>query len=482
MSELNTTEQTLNVRNPRTGQYDYTLHVDLPSAVRAIAETLRQHSASWSEKTVDARCEVLGRWRAALVSRRSEIINALIVDTGRVRESEMEFDAAVNGIARWVARAPALLTPAATKNSVVPPLTLTPAPVPLGVVAVISPWNFPLLLALIDAVPALAAGCTVMIKPSEITPRFIVPFVAALTEVPELASVLHIVTGGPATGAAMIDHADCVCFTGSVPTGRLIARHAAERLIPCFLELGGKDAAIVLADADIEHAARAIAWGGLANAGQSCLSIERVFVEQPVFEAFTAALVRVVSRLRLCHPDPHVGEIGPLIAARQADTIAEQLADAYALGATALTGGSVETIDGGLWCKPTVLVNVTPEMRIMTEETFGPVLPVMACRDAAHALLLANSTEFGLSGAVFGSPALAAAVALGMQCGAISINDCALTAIVHDGEKQAFKQSGLGPTRMGDASIARFLKRRVLIENPISKAQPWWFAPPANAR
>lgn len=477
MSETVLKSETLSVRNPRTGTADYLLNADSPHSVSIIATNLRSHSAAWSALTVDARCDVLARWRDALLARRSDIVNALIVDTGRVRESEIEFDAAVNGIARWVSRAPALVVAGETKNSVVPPLTLTPATVPLGLVAVISPWNFPLLLALIDAVPALAAGCTAMIKPSEITPRFIAPFVAALREVPELAEVLHIVAGGPDTGAAMIDNADAVCFTGSVATGRIIARHCAERLIPSFLELGGKDAAIVLADADIEHAARAIAWGGLANAGQSCLSIERVFVEDAVFESFTAALARVVSTLRLCHPDPHVGEIGPLIAARQADTIAEQLADAYALGATALTGGAVETIDGGLWCKPTVLVNVTPEMRIMTEETFGPVLPVMACRDAAHALMLANSTEFGLSGAVFGSPGRAAAVALGMQCGAISINDAALTAIVHDGEKQAFKQSGLGPTRMGDASIARFLKRRVLIENPISRAQPWWFAP-----
>jgi acyl-CoA reductase-like NAD-dependent aldehyde dehydrogenase len=340
---------------------------------------------------------------------------------------------------------------------------------------VISPWNFPLLLALIDTIPALAAGCVVMLKPSEITPRFMAPLQAALDDVPRLAQVLKLVAGGPDTGRAMIDQADVVCFTGSVATGRIIARHAAARLIPCYLELGGKDAAIVLADADLGHAARAIAWGGLANAGQSCLSIERVLVETPVYEAFVEALVKEVQALRFCHPDPAVGEIGPIIAVRQAEVIREQLAEATAAGARALTGGAIREIDGGLWAEPTVLVDVTPEMAVMRDETFGPILPVLACADAQAALAIANATVYGLSGAVFGTAERARAIATRMQCGAISVNDAALTAIVHDGEKQAFKASGLGPTRMGDAALGRFRKQRVLIENPSLRANPWWF-------
>jgi len=466
---------TLAVRNPRTGANDYVLAVTMPDEIRHAGGVLRRAAPKWESDGVAARCEAIARWRDALIARRSEIIAALVLDTGRVRESVLEFDASMAAMARWATRAPGLMAEGATRGSVVPPMTLTPASVPMGLVAIISPWNFPLLLAMIDTIPALAAGCTVMVKPSEITPRFIAPFRAALAEVPELAAALSIVAGGPETGAAMIDVADAVCFTGSVATGRLIARHCAERLIPAYLELGGKDAAIVLHDADIDHAARAIAWGGLANAGQSCLSIERVFVDRRIYEPFITALVAAVGALRLNFPDANDGEIGPLIAARQAETIEAQLSDALANGARALTGGAIEHHGGGLWCPPTILVDVNPTMKIMTDETFGPVLPVMAFESDEAALALANGTEFGLSGAVFGTREHAEAVARQMQCGAVSVNDAALTAVVHDGEKQAFKLSGLGPTRMGDASIKRFRKSRVLIENPLLVANPWWF-------
>jgi succinate-semialdehyde dehydrogenase / glutarate-semialdehyde dehydrogenase len=170
--------------------------------------------------------------------------------------------------------------------------------------------------------------------------------------------------------------------------------------------------------------------------------------------------------------------VGPLIAERQADTIRAQLDDAYARGARALAGNNVESLGGGLWCKPVVLVDVTADMKIMTEETFGPILPVMPFDSIDEAMALANGTEFGLSGAVFGSRERAIEVAKRMDGGAISINDAALTAIVHDGEKQAFKLSGLGPSRMGDTSITRFRRKRILIENTTLQHDPWWFPMP----
>ena len=467
------------VRNPRTGQNDYEFAITAPAELAGIATKLRANAKAWGNSAPEARAKVMLQWRDALLGERNHLVAALIIDTGRKRESEMEVDSAIGNLSRWCERAPALLIEPATRNSVVKPMQLTAASVPLGLVAVISPWNFPFLLALIDTVPALAAGCPVIVKPSEVTPRFIEPLQRALAAVPGLANVLHIVAGGPATGAAMIEVADAVCFTGSVPTGRLIAKHCAERLIPVFLELGGKDAAIVLNGSDVKRAARAIAWGGLANAGQSCLSIERVIVEDALFKPFSEALAAECNELKLAYPGVDDGVIGPLIAARQAETIQAQLADAFAKGAVALSGASVENpvenLGGGLWCKPTVLIHVDNTMKIMTEETFGPVLPVIACRDAAHAIELANGTEFGLSGAVFGPHEAALAVALQMDCGAVSINDAALTAIVHDGEKQAFKLSGLGASRMGDSSIARFRRRRILIDNVSLSNDPWWF-------
>jgi succinate-semialdehyde dehydrogenase / glutarate-semialdehyde dehydrogenase len=463
------------VRNPRNGQFDYEFAVTPPESINSSAAKLRANRADWGNLPAQKRCEVLLRWVDAMKVERQNLVDALINDTGRKRESEMEVDAAIGNIVRWATRAPMLLEESATRDSVVKPMTLTAASVSIGLVAVISPWNFPLLLALIDTVPALAAGCPVMVKPSEVTPRFVEPLKRAIAAVPELAEVLHIVQGGPDTGAAMVDNADAVCFTGSVATGRIIARHCAERLITCFLELGGKDAAIVLDGSDIPRAARSIAWGGLANAGQSCLSVERIFVEAPVYQEFIGALAAECNALKLSYPNVDDGVIGPLIAERQAETILAQLDDAYARGAKALAGSNVENLGGGLWCKPVVLVNVKPEMKIMTEETFGPVLPVMKVANAEEAIALANGTEFGLSGAVFGPRERAIEVARQMEGGAISVNDAALTAVVHDGEKQAFKNSGLGASRMGDSSIARFRRKRVLIENATLQNNPWWF-------
>jgi acyl-CoA reductase-like NAD-dependent aldehyde dehydrogenase len=463
------------VRNPRNGEYDYAFAVSSSADIAAQSAKLRVQSRAWAEMPPKARADVLLQWAEALKAERQNLIDALVVDTGRKRESELEVDSAIGNVMRWAARAPALLDEPATRESVVKPMTLTAASVPVGLVAVISPWNFPLLLALIDTVPALAAGCPVIVKPSEVTPRFVEPLRRAIAAVPALSQVLHVVQGGPDTGAAMIDNADAVCFTGSVATGRLIARHCAERLIACFLELGGKDAAIVLEGADVKRAARAIAWGGNANAGQSCLSVERVFVERTIYQPFAEALAAECNALSLAYPTVNDGVIGPLIAERQAVTIHSQLDDAYARGAKALAGSNVETLGGGLWCKPVVLVDVTPEMKIMTDETFGPVLPVMPFDTIDEAIALANGTEFGLSGAVFGPRERAVELAKRMDGGAISINDAALTAIVHDGEKQAFKNSGLGPSRMGDSSISRFRRKRVLIENAPLQHNPWWF-------
>lgn len=479
---MDTVQKMFQVRNPRTGKYDYEFAIVTPDAIKDIATKLRANSAVWAEMPPKARCDVLFQWAEAIKVERQNLIDALIIDTGRKRESEMEVDSAIGNLLRWATRAPALLEEPASRDSVVKPMTLTAASVPVGLVAVISPWNFPMLLALIDTVPALAAGCPVMVKPSEVTPRFVEPLKRSIAAVPALANVLCFVQGGPDTGSAMINHADAVCFTGSVATGRIIARHCAERLIACFLELGGKDAVIVLDGADIKRAARAIAWGGNANAGQSCLSVERILVEAPVYQAFVTALATECNALKLAYPSVDDGVIGPLIAERQAETIRSQLDDAYAHGAKALSGGNVESLGGGLWCKPVVLVDVKADMKIMTEETFGPVLPVMSIANADEGIAIANGTEFGLSGAVFGPRDRAIAVAKQMHGGAISINDAALTAIVHDGEKQAFKNSGLGPSRMGDTSITRFRRKRMLIENATSQHNPWWFPPVSEPR
>ena len=272
---------------------------------------------------------------------------------------------------------------------------------PYGLVGVVSPWNFPLLLGMIDAIPALVAGCAVLVKPSEVTPRFAVPLSEVIAATPGLAEVLHLLPGDGDTGQALIDQADCVCFTGSVATGRKVALQAASRLIPAFLELGGKDPLIVLAGADLEAATDAALRGSVLATGQACQSIERIYVQRDIHDAFLSRLVEKAAAARLNWPDIASGEIGPLIFARQADILAAQIADAEARGARVLTGGQIEHHGGGLWLRPTVLADVTHEMAVMREETLGPILPVMAFDTEDEAVEMANFGEYGLSAAVF---------------------------------------------------------------------------------
>lgn len=469
----------LALRDPRTGRPDGTLPVDGAAEIAALAAQLRAAQPAWASSPPGVRCNALAAFADALARRRDALIEALCRDTGRWHESVMEVDGALGGLRRWAAEAPALLREPGARPAGPPHVEVRQALVPHALVGVISPWNFPLLLALIDAVPALAAGSAVLVKPSEVTPRFVAPLREALAEVPQLAAVLGVAIGAGETGAAVVEVVDLVCFTGSVRTGRRVGEACMRRFIPCFLELGGKDPAIVCADADLPRAARAIAWAGFVNGGQSCMSIERVYVERAAYTDFVAALVEEAKALKLAHPTPRDGQIGPIISAAQVAIVREHLADAQARGARALTGGEVLDLDGGAWCPPTVLVDVTPEMKVVAEETFATILPVMAVDDEADAIARANDSIYGLSAAVFTRDlGRAERIARRLHAGAISVNDASLTAVIHTGEKQSFKQSGLGGSRMGAASIRRFLRPQALLVNTGGDS-PWWF-PTAN--
>lgn len=467
---------TIAVRNPRTGHLDYEITPPSPAQLTATCERLRQGQQEWQTKGVGHRIEALQAWKQALLDRKDALIQALVADTGRLSESVLEVDSFLSGLDRWCGMAPDLIAPAPAKTAAIPFIELRPQLVPYGLVGVISPWNFPLLLATIDTVPALLAGCAVVVKPSEIAPRFIRVMLAAIATVPALQSVLTVIEGAGETGAALIDQVDLVCFTGSVATGKTVAMAAAERMIPAFLELGGKDPAIVLASADVDQAATALLWGSVVNAGQSCLSIERIYVDSRICDRFVETLVDKAKQLKLAYPQTNSGQIGPIIAARQADLIAHQLQDARHKGAIVHCGGAIETLDGGLWCRPTVLTQVNHTMKIMTAETFGPIMPVMPFDTVDEAIHLANDTVYGLSAAVFaGSVNAAQTVGQQLQAGAISLNDAGLTALVHEGEKNAFKLSGLGGSRMGPASIQRFMRKQVFLAKTSSIPDPWWF-------
>ncbi len=380
-------------------------------------------------------------------------------------------------IDRWCRLERKFFTEQAPKLSHVPFIEIRQDVQPFPLVDVISPWNFPLLLSLIDTIPALVAGCAVIVKPSEITPRFVKPIMQVIEEVTELASVLVYVEGAGETGGTIIQNVDLVCFTGSVATGRHVYKAAADRFIPAFLELGGKDAALVFEGANLDHTTSSLLWGSTANADQSCLSVERIYVQQSIYADFPAQLTAKAQKISFCYPDINTGKISPIISEKQVAIINDHLHDALQKGAQILTGtGQCEEYGGGIWCFPTVLTNVNHSMKIMTEETFGRILPVMALKDANEAIELANGTIFGLSGAVFAkSYEEAHRIGLRMQCGAISLNESALTAIIHEGEKQSFKASGIGGTRMGAAALKRFVRQRTFLTKVQNVVSPWWY-------
>lgn len=456
----------LRVRNPRTGNHDYSFDPAGTEQLTEIAGRLRQAQPGWASRKSEERSEILRRWADAIDQSGEQIAAALAADTGRGTISRMEVASVVELIRRWAARAPQLIAAQQEANQPTshPTISTSTTIVPYPLVGVISPWNFPLTLSLIDTVPALAAGCAALVKPSEVTPRFVEPLLAATAKVPEVGEVLAFALGDGATGAALIDLVDFVCFTGSVPTGRKVAEAAARAFIPASLELGGKDPMIVLASADPETAASIALRASIVNSGQACQSIERIYVERPIAAPFLAALARQAEAVRLTYPDIGEGDIGPFILERQARIVEAQIADARAKGARLLTGGRVEELGGGLYLRPTVLAEVTPDMTIMTEETFGPVIPVTVADSLDEAVRLANQSDYGLSGAVIaGTAEEAEAVGCQLNVGAVSINDGSLTGLVWEAEKSSFGASGLGPSRMGASGLTRFFRRRVLI-------------------
>ncbi|HAA33269.1 MAG TPA: aldehyde dehydrogenase [Cyanobacteria bacterium UBA8553] len=466
----------LNVRNPRTGKVDYWITPPTPDRLVAECTRLRQAQIDWSQGGLEHRIEALQAWKQAILSQKDELTKALVADTGRLSVSVLEIDSLISGIDRWCRLAPQLLAKEDEKATAIPFIQLQQEYVPYSLVGVISPWNIPLLLSTIDTIPALLAGCAVVVKPSEIAPRFIQPLVDTIASVPKLRDVLAYAEGAGDTGAALIECVDLVCFTGSVATGRKVAEAAARRFIPAFLELGGKDPAIALASADLELTTSAILWGSVVSTGQSCLSIERIYVAESIFDNFVEKLVEKAQRLQLAYPSVEDGEIGPIIAERQAAIIAEHLSDALEKEAVVRCGGKIEELDGGFWARPTVLTHVNHSMKVMTEETFGPIMPVMPFSTVEEAIALANDTIYGLSAAVFaGSPAEALEVGRCIDAGAININDAGLTAIMHEGEKNAFKFSGMGGSRMGPAAIKRFMRKQAFLIKTASVPDPWWF-------
>lgn len=453
----------IDVRNPRSGEIDYRFNAPSADELSATLTRLRQAQHRWAARPLAERIEILRRWRAEWVARQADITRALSVDTGRYLIATSEVQSVTGMIDRWTNLVPSLGLEEELRSPTLPTISYRSQYVSYGLVGIISPWNFPVSLCFIDAVPALLAGCAVFVKPSEVTPRFVEPAMQSIAAVPELAEVFHIQPGGRATGEQLVEGSDVVCFTGSVATGRQVAANAARHFIPAFLELGGNDPLIITASADLERATDVALRATCLATGQACQSLERVYVDRRIFDSFVKRLVEKAKAIEPNWPDIHSGTIGPFIFAKQADTVAAQLADAVAKGAKILCGGEVED-HGGKWLRPTVLVDVHHGMQVMSEETFGPVIPVMPFDRIEEAIELANDGVYGLSaGVIAGSLEEAEAIGRQIDAGGISLNDGSLTAMCHEMEKHSFKLSGMGGSRMGPAGYLRFFRRKVII-------------------
>ena len=331
---------------------------------------------------------------------------------------------------------------------------------PRPVVGIIAPWNYPVANLLMDGIAALAAGCAVLLKPSERTPLTAELLLRGWIDsgAPE---VMAIVQGAREAVEAVVDNSDYIQFTGSSATGAKVMERAARRLTPVSLELGGKDPMIVLEDADVDLAAHAAVWGAMFNAGQTCVSVERVYVLEQIYDAFVDAVVRDVKNLKMGAGDGF--DFGAQIDDSQVDVTARHVEDAVAKGARALTGGVRPTGPGSFY-PPTVLVDVDHSMACMTEETFGPTLPIMKVATVAEAVRLANDSPYGLSASVFSRDVTRANdVALELDCGAVNINDVISNLMCTTAPMGGWKTSGIGARFGGADGLRKFCRQEAIV-------------------
>jgi succinate-semialdehyde dehydrogenase/glutarate-semialdehyde dehydrogenase len=345
------------------------------------------------------------------------------------------------------------------------------------VIGIISPWNYPFSIPATESLAALVAGNTVVVKPSEFTSLTAFELASLLHEAGVPQEAFQVVVGDGATGAALINaDIDKLVLTGSVPTGKLIAQAAAARLLPVVLELGGKDPMLVLDDADIEIASRGAVWGAFVNAGQACLSVERCYVHRSLYEPFLEACVRHAQRLRVGNGMDSEIEVGPLVHERQLRNVESQVEDARAQGARVLVGGKRLPEIGPNYYAPTILADVSQEMRIMREETFGPVLPVMAFDSDDEAVRLANDSDYGLAASVWTRDrARGDALARRIQAGTVMVNDAVSCFGISEAPHGGVKSSGIGRSH-GCFGLEEMVRIKYLDSDRLPGMEKiWWY-------
>src|SRR4051812_28511649 len=455
------------VENPATGEV--IAHVrDLgPEAVADVARRGRAAQPAWEALGFEGRGLVLRRAQRWLLDNAERVIETIVSETGKAWEdaqaAELAYGASAFGF--WAKQAPRYLADERVRSAsvFVKGKRLVLRYRPLGLIGVIGPWNYPLTNSFGDCIPALAAGNSVILKPSEVTPLTSLLLAEGLRRSGLPADVLQVATGRGATGEAVVDAVDMVMFTGSTETGRRVMARAARTLTPVALELGGKDPMIVLSDADLERAANAAVYYAMLNTGQTCISVERVYVEAPVYDAFVAKVTAKAHALRHGMPaGPGSVEVGAMTHGPQVDVVERHVDDAVARGARVVVGGHREDRPGH-WFEPTVLVDVDHGMAIMREETFGPTLPIMRVADADEAVRLANDSPYGLGASVFSRDVeRGEAVARRLESGSVCVNDALINYNALELPMGGAKASGMG-YRHGPGGIRKFTQHQALL-------------------
>ncbi|RLU90483.1 succinic semialdehyde dehydrogenase [Streptomyces griseocarneus] len=452
---------------------------DLPEAgledVATAFARAREAQRAWASLPVRARAAVLLRFHDLLLARQPEVLDLIQLETGKARLHAHEEVQAVSVAARHYGRQAAAYLRPKRHTGVVPVLTrVTELRQPRGVVGQIAPWNYPFELSAGDALPALVAGNALVTKPDTATALTALWARRLLIEAGLPEAVWQIVLGeGPVVGPAVVAHADYVSFTGSTRTGREVARAAAARLIGCSLELGGKNAMLVLHDADIEKAAAGAVRGCFSSAGQLCVSIERLYVHESVADAFLERFTARTRALRLGTGLAYGADMGSLASERQLKTVVRHVEEAVAKGATVLAGGRPRPDIGPLFHEPTVLEGVEPPMAVCAEETFGPVVSVRRFRDEAEAVELANATPYGLNASVWTRDARRGrALAARLRTGTVNVNEAYAAAY---GSAQApmggMGDSGLG-RRHGSEGILKYTEAQTVAQQRIMPLAP----------
>ena len=474
---VHTDGQEVIVTSPATGQPIGAVPTSTATDVAVAFDIARDAARAWSQTSFQERERLLMRLHDLILDRQDEIMDLICWESGKARIHAFDEPLHVALTARYYARTLHKHLGPKRRDGVVPFLTrIDEHRVAKGVVAIISPWNYPFTMALVDGIAAIAAGNAVVSKPDHHTPLSALLGLALLEEAGLSEGVWQMVTGaGRVLGTPMIENADYVCFTGSTATGRVIARQCADRLIGCSLELGGKNPILVLRDADLDRAAEGAVRAAFSNGGQLCVSTERLYVDAEVHDEFVEKFVARTKAMRLGAGHEWGIDMGSLISAEQLTTVADHVDDAVHHGARVLAGGRARPDLGPYFYEPTILDGVTPDMACHADETFGPVISVYPFTTEDEAVDLANAGDYGLNAAVFSRDnKRARLIANRIKCGTVNINEAfSATFASLDAPMGGMRSSGIG-RRQGAEGIHRYTEVQSVATQYLLRFGPHW--------